>query len=92
MPGEPPSLNYQSNQPQRPPKPSCSKCGSTMLQGITATDAGLGDVRSFRTIWIEGEMKRGWMGILRPPKGKRFETIAFRCPNCGLVEFYSPAG
>jgi Domain of unknown function (DUF6487) len=92
MADEPQSLNYRSNQPQRPPAPTCSKCGDRMQQGFTTTETGVFDASVARMIWIEGEMRRRWLRIRRLPKGPRYEVVAFRCPSCGLIEFYSPTG
>jgi predicted RNA-binding Zn-ribbon protein involved in translation (DUF1610 family) len=86
----PPTLEYQSNQPQTPPKPRCRNCGAQMLQGV-ATHAYAGEsARSSRLLWLAGEIRRGWLGIFLMPKGRPYEMVAFRCPGCGLVEFYSP--
>jgi hypothetical protein len=64
-----------------------------MLQGIAleAISRG-GPVRAAKLVWLEGEMRRSWLGGFRLPKGRPYEITAFRCPGCGLVEFYSPVG
>ena len=87
MADEPQSLNYRSNQPQRPPAPTCSKCGERMQQGLTTAEPAVA-----RMIWFEGELRRGLLGVRRLSKGQRYEVVAFRCPSCGLIEFYSPTG
>lgn len=85
-----PALAYESSEPQRAPKLSCPKCGGRMLQGVVTNDRGR--TTSEKLEWIEGEIERRWFGLVRMPRGTRFEVIAYRCPDCGLVEFYSPAG
>jgi hypothetical protein len=84
----PPTLPYQSNQPQPPPRPVCQKCGARMLQGLTVTEPRSTQVT---TCWIEGEAKRGFLGI-KLPKSRRFEVLTFRCPGCGYLESYAPPG
>lgn len=88
----PPTLEYQSNQPQAPPKPQCRNCNMPMLQGVAVLGISGGPIRATKLIWIEGEIRRTWLGTFRLPKTRPYEIVAFRCPGCGLVEFYSPVG
>jgi hypothetical protein len=65
-----------------------------MLQGIAVQTFSGERMRAAKLVWIEGEMRRGWLGTFLLPKRKTrpYEIVAFRCPTCGLVEFYSPPG
>ncbi len=82
-------LAYRSKEKAAPPKPVCLKCSTTMLEGVTVTGAQSAASISY---WVEGQTHRWWLGILRLPKGKRYEIITFRCPACGYLESYSPPG
>jgi len=86
-----PTLAYRSAAPASPPRPTCQKCGNTMLQGVVCSDFGGGAALRGVGVWIEGEIKRRWWSI-RFPKGRRYEVITFRCPSCGFLESYSPPG
>lgn len=88
-----PELAYESREPQRPPRAQCPKCGGAMRQGVLDSDPRGNALTSLGPItWIEGEAERGWFGLMRLPRGRRYEVVAFRCPGYGFVEFYSPAG
>jgi hypothetical protein len=63
-----------------------------MLQGVAVDVPSGASLRTSRMVWVEGEIRRGWLGMFRLPKGRPYEIVAFRCPGCGLVEFYSPVG
>ena len=84
-----PTLGYQSKVAARPPQPSCVKCGTRMIQGIERVDAG---GHNGVAAWMQGEVRRGWLGILRFPTGRRYEIITFRCHGCGFLERYTPPG
>ncbi len=85
------ALAYQSNQPPSPPTPVCPKCESRMVQGLTfASKTGRGVAG--RTLWVAGQICRGWLGGVLWPKGQWYEVITFRCPGCGFLESYGPPG
>lgn len=88
----PPTLGYQSKASVSPPRPICAKCGLLMVQGLTCNDAGGGSRVEGVAVWLEGEVKRRWLGLLRFPKGRRYEVVTFRCRGCGLLESYTPRG
>jgi predicted nucleic-acid-binding Zn-ribbon protein len=86
------TLGYESREPAAPPRQlKCVKCGGQMLLGAICRSSG-GAIKYGRPVWIEGEIKRGFLGSLRFPKGRGFEVVTYRCPACGYLEDYSPPG
>ena len=86
------ALGYESRGPAAPPRRvTCAKCGSEMLLGATCRLSGR-ILQESRPVWMEGEIRRGFLGSLRFPSGKRFEIVTYRCPACGYLENYSPPG
>jgi predicted RNA-binding Zn-ribbon protein involved in translation (DUF1610 family) len=85
-------LGYESREPVVAPRRlKCVKCGGQMLLGATCRSNG-STLQYGRPVWIEGEIKRGFLGSLRFPRGRRFEVVTYRCPACGYLEHYSPPG
>jgi hypothetical protein len=42
--------------------------------------------------WAAGTVRRGWFGIVRPPKGLRWSVATYRCDRCGYLESYAQPG
>lgn len=68
------------------PETSCPKCEKSMEQGFVADKMGhfYGDV----THWNPGPPESSFFTLTKLSY-KALPMGAFRCPNCGLVEFYA---
>jgi predicted RNA-binding Zn-ribbon protein involved in translation (DUF1610 family) len=77
-------LYLQRNQSMR--EPQCPKCNGEMTRGFMPM-GGIGcDAVEF---WYEGEPEVShWTG-LKIPKSGGIPVGAFRCPQCGYLEFYA---
>ena len=65
----------------------CSKCGSKLVRGYIP-DFSYGAV--FTGAWVEGAPKSAFFtGTKIPKKSDKIPIGAFRCPSCGLLEFYA---
>ena len=54
------------------------KRGTPLSEAKTVFEGKVEDVSSAATVVNE--------------PGRRYEIVAFRCPTCGLIEYYAPAG
>ena len=74
---------YMTSEPKK-----CPKCSGNMVQGFLAdyySHAAL-----FVGSWIEGEPKKSfWTRTQAPLGGGGLPIGAFRCQNCGFLEFYA---
>ena len=67
--------------------PKCPKCDTDMQSGWIADQSY---AVTLRTRWIAGEPGKSHMfGGFRYDQGRAIALEAFRCPECGLVEFYA---
>ncbi len=64
--------------------PGCLRCRRQMEVGYLL-DRGMND-KSRVGEWIAGEPDNRWWGLRLPEKTKRYPTVAFRCPDCEMVE------
>ena len=73
-------------------KKRCKTCHTEMEQGYVPDGSNRGSIKS---IWLKGEqieeeykgIKRGLLHIPNREEGK--DIITFRCPQCGILEFYA---
>ena len=67
-------------------KNKCPMCNGGMVQGCIPDHLGGGALVGN---WIEGPPKKSfWRGTKAPMDGG-IPIAAFRCANCGFMEFYS---
>ena len=67
-------------------KNKCPKCNDRMVQGFIPDHLGGGALVGN---WIEGPPKKSfWTGTKAPMDGG-IPIAAFRCANCGFLEFYA---
>ena len=66
--------------------PVCPKCAGQMENGfLLDVSTGYG-----QSTWVEGQPEHTRFSMIKI-KGKRmYQTITFRCVNCGFLESYSP--
>lgn len=65
---------------------SCIKCNSEMIKGYTLDRAGHGyDALK----WCEGDMETSWLGGIKVKKAPEHHVIAYKCSQCGFLEFYA---
>ena len=83
-------LAYRSKEQPLAPTVSCPRCRTPMEQGVTFTASHSAVVG--RALWVAGQTRRNWLGRLVVPKGKCYEVVSYRCPQCGYVESYCPPG
>lgn len=69
--------------------PTCSKCSVALQEGFLLDNGQYG---LSATKWVEGKPKPSfWQGLSL--KGKQqLALVSYRCPRCGLLELYAPAG
>ena len=69
------------------PPGRCAKCGGGRDGGFLL-ETGHGNARSV-TAWVEGEPQKSiWMGLSLDGRA-RHDIRAFRCRDCGFLEFYA---
>jgi hypothetical protein len=68
---------------------TCSKCSVHLQEGFL-----LETTRNSRTAtqWVEGMPVTSFWTGLRLKGRTRLPVIGYRCPRCGLLELYAPAG
>lgn len=70
-------------------EPKCPKCQSRMASGFIV-DTTYGSVAASE--WAGGEPHYSiWTGV-RMKGRERHPVTTFRCPKCGFLESYAPAG
>lgn len=71
------------------PAPTCPKCSISLQEGYLLDHARNG---RGATKWVEGKPVRSfWQGVALGGK-QQLAVASFRCPRCGLLEMYAPAG
>ena len=67
-------------------KNKCPKCNGRMVQGFIPDHTYGADLVGN---WIEGPPKKSFWKITKAPVFSGVPIAAFRCANCGFLEFYS---
>lgn len=66
----------------------CPKCDGEMIQGFVLDQAHGGGILLLQK-WFRGSPKRSfWTGISSPATNG-IPLAAFRCAECGFIEFYA---
>ncbi len=65
----------------------CQKCGNTLEKGFVPETTQHGVVG--RSIWIEGEMPLGLLGVFKLRDKRHVSITAYRCTICGYLELYA---
>ena len=84
-----PKCRYTESLEENKLKIKCPKCNVLMEQGLLA-DFQQGGV--IQTLWVAGDQElefNAWIGELMPKSRRRLPVLAFRCPECGFLEFYA---
>lgn len=68
-------------------QPACPKCDQPMEPGFVV-DRGHGNARLMST-WVAGKPERSFWTGLKTSKRANLEVLAYRCPDCGLLESYA---
>jgi len=66
----------------------CTHCGSTSLQQGFVEDRGEGSMGYAK--WVAGALEKGLFGGAKTMGRPRSQIDAFRCPQCGHLELFSP--
>jgi predicted nucleic-acid-binding Zn-ribbon protein len=66
----------------------CSKCGSATSMGFIMEK---GDYNAISvSAWIEGKYdENSFLNIMLGPRKPKYPITAYRCVNCGYLEFYA---
>jgi hypothetical protein len=67
-------------------KMQCPKCKGEMVQGFVA-DYSMG--AALVTSWHAGQPKKKLIGHTKAPRDEGVPIGAFRCQECGFLEFYA---
>lgn len=71
-------------------EPSCLRCQTRMEEGFVIDHSHYDIPRNQE--WAEGEPLRSWWSGLKLKGRERHAVRTFRCPKCGYLESYAPAG
>lgn len=69
--------------------PSCSSCSSEMLEGFVL-DHGHYQYKA-QQMWVEGTPEPSFWSGLKTSGRAAYYVTAFRCPDCGRLEFFAAA-
>ncbi|MFT3893364.1 MAG: PF20097 family protein [Anaerolineales bacterium] len=65
----------------------CNECGGDMQKGYVPDYMHL-DTPT-QPSWIEGNFEQNLFGFLKLRGKKRYQIVAYRCEQCGLIKFYA---
>jgi hypothetical protein len=69
--------------------PTCPKCSKFMNRGHIP-DYAHGDSVVLQTVWAPGDPQpRRWQAGIKADRDAQIPVIAYRCTECGFVEFYA---
>ncbi len=66
----------------------CPKCQGEMIQGFIP-DYAHGASQLLVSSWVEGQPRRSWWQGTKVPLEGGIPIGAFRCEECGYLEFYA---
>ncbi len=64
----------------------CPKCQDKMVQGFMPDYTF---IARWVSSWVEGPPHRSYLSYIKVPIGGGVPIAAFRCKNCGYLEFYA---
>ncbi|HET9325680.1 MAG TPA: hypothetical protein VFQ05_02795 [Candidatus Eisenbacteria bacterium] len=70
--------------------PMCPQCSVTLEQGFTVDRSHYSFGHPSK--WVSGSPERSFLFGVKTEGRKRFTLAAYRCPQCGRVDFYAPEG
>ena len=72
--------------PQGRSEPACTYCGGWIEEGHLMDEADTGTTKPLR--WLRGPLRKGAFGGAKTAFKGKFDTVAYRCVNCGHLELF----